>query len=489
MKKKSLLLCSAALLLSVGALTGCGGSGKTITLWVGSESTAFYQKVANEYVEAHSDFGYKVKVTASDAGAAAGAMVQDNSSCADIVTIAHDNIGKLSQLSYIAPITSESLLKQINDDNPASFKGVIKNTLGTGTDEYVLAVPYVSQALFLYYDTRYVSAEQAQTFEGLQQAAAAVSSKTKAVAVTGTDGFNFSFTLLGRNITKGNTSSLKLYEGGAKYATFAQDNEEVAIARWAQRYLADPNGLFFPDDAGWEVNVNNHNVISVIGGAWHYNAFKNVVTGADGKVNMGCAIIPTFTLTAADVEGIGEVDYPAEDDAAPEGKNAAPVAGTVMRGGSFVDCKCFVINMAAANDEAKYNKLQELIQFLSSKDVQNRSFLEAMNVPAYEGSDAYISSLTKDQVDETVLAMAKAQTGMNPFGIAQPFVSGTLNTYYYSKSCPDYYKEMLINESGKYNSVQSVREVLFKMEYVYKHGGLPASVPQTLPGATDAKIA
>ena len=490
MKKKSLLLCSAALLLSVGALTGCGGSGKTITLWVGSESTAFYQKVANEYVAAHSDFGYKVKVTASDAGAAAGAMVQDNSSCADIVTVAHDNIGKLSQSSYIAPIQSESLLKQIDDDNPASFKGVIKNTLGTGTDEYVLAVPYVSQALFLYYDTRYVSAEQAQSFEGLQQAAAAVSNKTKAVAVTGTDGYNFSFTLLGRNVTGGaNTSSLKLYEGGKKYATFAQDNEEVAIARWAQRYLADPNGLFFPDDSGWEVNVSNHNVISVIGGAWHYNAFKNVVTDNSGKVNMGCAIIPTFTLTAADVEGISSVAYPTGDEFAPTGTNAAPAAGTVIRGGSFVDCKCFVINMAAANDATKYNKLQELIQHLSSKEIQNRSFLEAMNVPAYEGADTFIASLTKDQVDETVLMMAKAQTGMNPYGIAQPFINGTLNTYYYSKSCPKYYEELLVNSSGKYNTVQSVREVLFKMEYVYKHGSLPASVPAQLPGATDAKIA
>ena len=40
-------------------------------------------------------------------------MVSDNTACGDIVTIAHDNIGKLSQLSYIAPIVDEATLKQL----------------------------------------------------------------------------------------------------------------------------------------------------------------------------------------------------------------------------------------------------------------------------------------------------------------------------------------------------------------------------------------
>ena len=490
MKKNSLFLCSAAMLLSVGALAGCGG-GKTITVWVGTESTAFYQSIANEFVEANPDFGWKVKVSAADTGAAAGAMVQDNTSCADLLTIAHDNIGKLSQLSRIAPITNQELLAQIENDNPDSFKTVIKNKLGTADKVYTLAVPYISQALFLYYDTRYVSDTQAQTFEGLKAAAAALGNNVKGVGVTGVDGFNFSFTLLARNVTGGkNTSSLHLYEGGVRYDTFVQDNEEVAIAHWAQRYLADPNGLYFPDSSGWEVNVNNHKLLSVIGGAWHYNAFKNVVTDDSGVAHMGCAIIPTFSLTAEDVAGIDAVSYPADDQHAPQGTNAAPQVGDTYRGGSFVDCKCFVINMAATNNSDKYEKIQQLVKFFSTKENQQKSFVQATNVPAYAGADAYIESLSPSAgVDAELLLMAKAQTGMSIYGIAQPFLDGTLNTDYYSKSCPTYYKEMLINDDGSYTIAKS-RETLFKMEYVYKHGKLPAEkkMPTSFPYATDALL-
>lgn len=514
MKRKSLFLRSSVLLFSMGALVGCGNAGgqsadpSTVVVWVGDESVSYYRKLADRYVAENPDFGYTVQIVGTDTGGAGGQMVNDNTACGDIVTIAHDNIGKLSQSAYILPIVDDpneedDLLKQIKADNPKSFVNAVTNILSTDeSHSYIFGAPYISQALFLYYDTRYVTDEQAETFEGLLAAAKKYdadhgTSKTKSYAVTGTDGFNFSFSLLARNITNGNTSSLRLYENGegkdskaVRYDSYCQTNEELAIMKWMQRNYKDSNGVMFTTaDNPWETAVQQHKALAVIGGAWHYNSFKGAVT--DGGVSyMGCKTIPTFTLTAEDVAGITEVTYP-DDKYLPEelrGKtDPVPAVGTVMKGGSFVDCKCFVLNAAKATKPERYYKLCKLIKYFSSKEAQNNSYLEALNVPAYEGSEAFIEE-KKSEVERSAYLMASAQTGMNIYGIPQPFVTGALNTYYYSKKAPDYYVDCIKNTSGTYSDVGEVRKVFFRMEYIWKHGGDPARYPSAFPGETSTTI-
>ncbi len=495
MKRKSLLLTIGASLLSLGCLTGCNLSSELIVVWVGSESVTYYRKVAKEFLHNNPDFGYQISIVGADTGSAAGEMQKDNTACGDIITIAHDNIGKLSQASYIAPIIDKDLLAQIEADNPAGFKGVIKNYLGNDTEnEYVFAVPYISQALFLYYDTRNVTDKQAETFEGLAEAAKAYDAKngvsgTKGVTVTSTDGYNFSFTLLARNQTKGNTTDLRLYENTNQKDCYNQANESVAVMKWVQRYAADPNGLMLESKSQWESDIETHKALSVIGGAWHYNSFKDAV----GEENMGCKIIPTFTLTAEDVAGIEQVNYP-NDPSLPEelrGKvDPAPEANQVFRGGSFVDCKCFVINMNAVTDtndsQMKYSKICEVLKYFSSKDVQNQSFIEALNVPAYAGADEFIEA-NKDKVSKTAYLMATAQTGMSIYGIPQPFINGTLNTNYYSKGTPDQYKNCILKRNSTGLDVPGIRKVLWNMEYVWKRSTNAGDTPSTLPYETTNK--
>ena len=506
MKKKSLLLRISVPVLTLASLAGCTGlqNSNTIVVWVGSESVAYYRELAKKFESEHADFGYKISIIGADTGGAAGQMVADNGACGDIVTIAHDNIGKLSQASYIAPIvddgTGKELVDQINADNPEGFKTVIKNILGEDTKyTYTFGVPYISQALFLYYDTRFVKEEEAESFEGLLQAAKRYDSEhsvknTKSYAVTGNDGYNFSFSVLARNLDKGNVSSLRLYENGdgrtskeVRYDSYMQANEQVAILKYMQRNVADPNGGLLKSDSGWATNIEQHKALSLIGGAWHYNSFKAAVTDKDtGEVHMGCKIIPTFTLTAADVQGIEATKY-SNDEYLPaelRGKDdPAPVAGTKFRGGSFVDCKCFVINMAKMTGAEKYYKMCTLLKYFSSKQAQNESFLKALNVPAYAGAEQYIEEV-KSQIDKTAYLMASSQTGMSVYGIPQPFTSGTLNTFYYSKSAPDYYFNAIMDEKKEYTTVESIRKLLYRMEYIWKHGASPSNIPTTLPNET-----
>ena len=130
----------------------------------------------------------------------------------------------------------------------------------------ILWCPFISQALMLYYNKDYVTAEQAQSFEGLMQAAAAKSSKTKAFTIAGTDGFNYSFNLLAVNASN-NYTSLRIYKNLDKNNCYAQGDDEIASLRWAQRTFNHDNGGLLPGDNNWATTIASKAVLSMIGGA------------------------------------------------------------------------------------------------------------------------------------------------------------------------------------------------------------------------------
>lgn len=467
MKRKTLLLAGSIILASVGGLTSCGGS-KKITVWVGEESAAFYQQKCDEFLEKNADFGYTIEVKGVDTGSVAGTVMQDASAAADIYTVAHDNIGKLAAKQCAKPITDTTLISQIESDNPQSFKNVIYSTLNGKS--YLYGAPYISQALFLYYNKDLVTDEQAKSFEGLTEAAKEAGNK--GWTVTGTDGYNFSYTLLATKVADHSTT-VKIYEGATpdgstKGTSYVQGDDQVALVRYTQRAIKDTNGFKWASSDGWDADLRNKGVCAVIGGAWHYNTAKAAV----GETKLGMALIPTMTLTTADCEGLSGV-----------------AAGDVYRGGTFADCKCFLIN--AKSDTSKYTAEQTLIKYLTSKDVQNESFKECLNVPAYSGSSEYIKSLYDAKgITENQYLLASCQTAMADWGIPQPFITGSLNTYFYSKNAPDVLKAMvdgtaypttgdkIITET---ETLDGIRKGLYMMEYIWNRGSNPSTFPETLP--------
>ena len=452
-------------------LFGCGGgSGKSneIVVWVGEESADFYQEVCNKYVE-DNELPYTITVKGMDTGSVAGTVTNDPSAAADIFTVAHDNIGKLASTQCAKPFTDEALISQVLADNPASFQNVIYSTLEG--KQYLYGVPYISQALFMYYNKELISEEQAQSFEGLMEAAKAAG--TKAITVTGDDGFNMSFALLATKLDDHSTT-VKIFEGaeavsgGSKGTSNCQGDDTVAIVRWLQAYAEDPNGFKWASSDGWEADLRNGGALAVIGGSWHYNAAKAALS----ESKLGIALIPTFTLTAEACEGLSGV-----------------AAGDVYRGGTFADCKVFMIN--AHSDADKYTVLQDLVKYLSSKEVQNESYLNCLNVPAYVGASDYIKScFDSGKITESEYNLACKQVEMAEWGIPQPFLTGSLNTYYYSKNAPAVFRAMIdktaypttgdviIEDTG---TLEGVRKGLYLMEYLWMHGVAPESFPEDLP--------
>jgi len=436
---KKLLLFAALCIGALSVLAGCGA--KPLLIWVGSESVDFYTQKMTEYVTDYNathdkEFPFEVSVKGVDTGTAAATFLDDPDAGADIFTVAHDNLGKLiAGSSAIAPVQSTALLAQIQADNPQSFLNVIKGTVN-GT-LYTFGVPYIAQSLVLYYNKAYITETQAQTWEGILQAAK--DNGKQALSLSGTDGFNNSFLLLARN-AETNETTLRLYVDGVQSDCFGTGDDTISVMKWGQRFFTDPNGAKRPSDSGWEIELSNEISISFIGGAWHFTAAQSALGS-----NLGITVLPQFTITADDAYGTIE-------------------AGTVFQSGTFADTKMFV--MKKGSSKAAY--LEDILLYLSSKEIQEESFAECENLPAYKNATTEFSEF---QADTLEAKLASAEVNMFEFGIPQPFgFNSKYNTYYYSKGAPDLILEILENPQGEFTSFQAIKDQMQIVENIWKTG-------------------
>ena len=443
------LLATTITALTLATVVGCGKEADSITVWVGGESVKYYEKVLKDFKK-KNDFPLNFKVVEADAGQAAGNFLQDPDNGADIFTVAHDNIAKLTvDGSHILPLTDESLINQVKADNTPEFVEVITKTMTTsaGPKDYMFAVPYITQSLILYYNTDFVTPEQAKTWEGLAEAANKISDttkKVKACTLVGEDGYNFSWSILARQLNEDGTSSstLKLYDDKKAENCYFQGDDMVAVTKWTQDYFKNPNGMMFPSGSGWEVELRADGgkpvALSTISGAWDYTAVQEVLGS-----KLGVAKLPTFTIN----EDHGEVK-----------------AGTKFQSGSFYDCKAFV--MKKNSPHRQY--LQEVVKFLSSKEVQEGSFEECQNLPSYKDAQKDFEAL---KADTTAAKLANIQYEMGKYGMPQPFGTGdNFNNNYYSAGGATLYKRLIENKGGVFSTDAQIKAELANIEAVWKTG-------------------
>ena len=459
MKIKAFIL-SLMMVLTCTVLAACNKpteevqQGGDLVIWVGSESLTFYEGVMQEYVDAYKaetgkDFPATIKVVGADTGSAADTYLTDTEAGADIFTVAHDNLGKLLAGSgSISAIKSESLIEQMEANNPEAFLDVCFLQGADGSAAQYYAAPIISQALVLYYNkTAFAGKEdKLASWEGIMEVAAA--NNAMATAFPGTDGYNYSAFLLAQPYNKaakdafGTTGTLKLYQGGQQAACMGYGDDQVAIAKWAQRFICDPNGRNgeVTSSDGWAIELENGRAITLVGGAWHMNGVKDAL-GAD---NYGVVELPTFTLTEADAYGKAK-------------------AGMTFHSGSYVDAKCLV--KKATSQWSEY--LDDIIEFLTSDAIQKRSYEECANQPA---------SINVKLGDNE---LANAQVAQSNYGIAQPFgYQAKFNTYYYSKGAPDLYVAIHQNTEGAYETDAAILAKLQEASFIWAKGKNPTDAAQ-----------
>lgn len=428
---------------------------KSLEIWVGIESQAFYQEKVDEYIKTYNEnnkdsFPTKISVKAVDTGTAGGVFLNDPTSAGDIITVAHDNLAKLiAGSSAIAPIRSEALISQIINDNETVYVDAIKGIVQG--ESYYFGVPYVGQALILYYNTKYIDENQVQSWEGILEAANAA--QKQALSLTGTDGFNNSFLLLAvNNETK--ETSLQLYENGNANNNYATGADVLSFLKYGQKVLfGNKYGAKRPTDSGWQVELQEEVSLSVIGGAWHFAAAKAAL-GQD----LGIAILPTFTLTADTVYDVA---------------NNQDLVGQVMRSGTFADVKMFVKNKVS-----KYaDYLDDILMYLSSSKIQEESYVAANNLPAYKHATEEFAALkdenAKTDEEKLALKLAKAQIEMFQYGLPQPFgVHPNFNFFYYSKNGPERIMDILdqTKGTGTFATDKEIFEEMKKIVQIWKTG-------------------
>ena len=131
-----------------------------------------------------------------------------------------------------------------------------------------------------------------------------------------------------------------------------------------------------------------------------------------------------------------------------------------MRSGTFVDAKVLVMKK-----NSKYNDfLQPIIRYLASKEVQEGSFEEALNLPTYKNAATEFKSMATDE-------LALRQIEMYPYGRPQPFgYDAKFNFYFYSKGAPDRIMQILLNKDNEFGTDEKILAELQNIENVWISG-------------------
>jgi len=455
--KKGAFYCSLiiAIVLCLG-LISCKKEPAIMKIWVGAESKDFYQTKMDEWADSYKSanggktFPWKITVESVDTGAAASKFLDDTAAGADIFSIPHDNLGKLiAGSSAIAPITNEKLLKQIQDDNPSIFLDVIKGNVG-GND-YTFGVPYISQALVLYYNTSILTDDDVKTWEGIWAKAKKIGKQS--VSINGDDGYNNSFIILSERESDGQPIADIYKDKKFENCNFNSDLA-VAAMHWGQRFFTDTSpdgkvnyGAKKVGDSGWEIELSNEASLSLIGGAWNFNAARAALGS-----KLGIAVLPTFTLTAADVAGT----------------NIA--AGTRMKSGTFADTKMFVMKKHKQGDK-KAEYIQEILMYLSSKKMQEEAFAKCSNLPAYKNARTEFAGIKANTLEGK---LAQVQLEMFDSGRPQPFgANSKMNNWFYSQGAPAIIMDILTNANNMYSTTAQIKDGMAVIETIWKTGKRP----------------
>ena len=464
MKLKRYVFGLLAVLLAA-TLFACGGKGEdsnVLQICVGSESVWFYQEKLNAYVE-ENNLPFTIRVTGVDTGKYAETFLLDTSAGADIFVAAHDKLGKLTEgSSAIAPITDEDLIDSIDETVDPAFQDVVYMSVGGATGQYY-AVPIMRQALVLYYNKAYFDdASECDTWEKILKVAE--DNNKLATTYLGSDGFNYSHWLLAQpsndaaKAVFGENGSLQIYKGGDDSKNYTWGDDQVAISKYAQRFTNHANGRngAVVDKDGWESELDNDQVVTVIGGAWSVGSVDAIL----GEGEYGVTVLPTFTLTAEDAY-----------------KTATE--GMEFQSGSFYDVKCLM--KKKGSKFAEY--LDDIMYFMTTEEMQLESFIYCNNLPAFKDFDAQevFDSLDEDLKDEAEITQTKVDLAVAQIaqgesaGLPQPFgYKSKHNPAYYSKACP-YYLE-LHQDTDKYNTDAKIIECLQTVGYILVHDiGTPSA--------------
>ena len=273
-------------------------AGETIslTLWGAEEDQALLVDLVEKFKAAYPDQTFDIKIGEESESTAKDTILTDIEAAADVFAFANDQIDDLIAAGALLPISGDmdAVLqnyagKSLEDIKAANSAATV--ALATRNDTMYAFPMGGGNNYFLYYDSTRVTPEQAQTWDGLLEAANAAGSKMGMTLNSGW--YNASFFLGAGFTTALNADGSTSVDWNG---TSSKGITGVQVVQGMQAIAADPGFLPIADgDISNQINAGN--VCAVISGTWDAEAAQKAF--GDGYA---ATKLPTFTCAGQQVQ-------------------------------------------------------------------------------------------------------------------------------------------------------------------------------------------
>lgn len=295
MKKLLALLLTLAMVLSVAV---CASAADPISLvvWGAEEDQALLAELVEGFKAAYPDQTFDIQIGVESESTAKDTVLTDVEAAADVFAFANDQLNDLvaagalldlsGQVSAVLPAYAG---KTLEDVMAANGEGSVA---AASKDGKLYAFPMGGgNNYFLYYDSTKVSAEQAQSWDGLLAAAEAAGSKVGMTFASGW--YNASFFLGAGFIADMNEDGTTVIDWNG---TSSDGYTGVDVAKAMAEIAANP-GFLAIADGDISNQIASKAVCAVISGTWDAGA-------AEAAFGEGYAAtkLPTFTVNGEQVQ-------------------------------------------------------------------------------------------------------------------------------------------------------------------------------------------
>lgn len=313
MKKLLALLMAAVMVLSLAA---CGGSSETaqteaaaaetqaaapaepiaLTLWGAEEDQALLAELVEEFKAAYPDQTFDIQIGVESESTAKDTILTDVEAAADVFAFANDQLNDLVAAGAllaldgdIAQVLPAYANKTLDDVKAANAAGSVA---AASKDDTLYAFPMGGgNNYFLYYDSTKITAEQAQSWDGLLAAAEAAGGKVGMTFASGW--YNASFFLGAGFISDMNADGTTVIDWNG---TSPDGYTGVDVAKAMAAIAAHP-GFLAVADGDLSNQIASGAVCAVVSGTWDAGA-------AEAAFGEGYAAtkLPTFTCAGDQVQ-------------------------------------------------------------------------------------------------------------------------------------------------------------------------------------------
>ncbi len=265
-----------------------------LKLWVPDREVKTAKKLAKSFVKKYKSKKISVKVSAESEADAGTYLLSDNSSAADVASIASDQLNNFVNAKVISPIKSPKSIK----------KNMLKSLVSASTfNKKLYAIPRSLNGYCLVYDKTVVSEKQAKTLEGVLQAC---QSKNKKFIMDAGNGYYSCIFLFTGGLRLKGLKSDGFTQKFNKYDINTLTKTLKAFSVLFHKYSNVFRSLAVSNiPAGFTSTSTRKSTCGAgIDGIWDYEACK----AALGK-NFGAAKLPTINVNGKNKQIVSMLGY------------------------------------------------------------------------------------------------------------------------------------------------------------------------------------